>query len=135
MILAFIIRIIHYMIISFILLVPFSNYVPLLILNITWCWSLLVHWISNNDVCCLTLLEGKLRGINYQQGFLHQFVSPVYKISDKNLSLISYYVVILSMSISFYKIYPTFIQAKKCYQENGSLKKCLQILFQKSNIS
>jgi hypothetical protein len=88
-------------------------------------------------VCCLTLLEGKLRGIDYHQGFLHQFISPVYKISNKNLSKISYYIVILSMFISFYKILysTTFTRAQKCYENNGSIKDCMKILFQKSNIS
>lgn len=133
MILAFIIRIIHYMIIAFILLAPFSNLAPLLILNITGCWSLLVHWSANNDVCCLTLLEGQLRGIDYQKGFLHQFISPVYKISDKNLSNVSHYVVVMSMLISFYNLLETksFAKAKKCYENNGSILDCLKILFQK----
>ncbi len=132
MILAFIIQIIHYLIIAFILLAPFSNLAPILILNISSCWSLLVHWYANNDICCLTLLEGKLRGINYQQGFLHQFISPVYKISNKNLSIISHYVVIFSILLSFYNLLKTksFSKFQKCYENNGSIKECLTILFQ-----
>ncbi len=133
MILATIIRIIHIMIITFVLVAPFSQLAPILILNITGCWSLLVHWAANNDVCCLTLMEAKLRGIHYKEGFLHQFVSPVYKISDEQISQIAYYVVIISMLLSVYNLIVTksFQKAKKCYENNGNYLECLKILFQK----
>lgn len=132
MILATIIRIIHLMIIAFILVAPFSNLAPLIILNITGCLSLLVHWHANNDICCLSLLEAKLRGIDYTQGFLHQFVSPVYKITDAQISKIAFYVVIISMLLSIYNLLNTkaFEKAKKCYENNGQLLDCIKILFQ-----
>lgn len=133
MILATIIRIIHLMIIAFILVAPFSKLAPILLLNITGCWSLLVHWSANNDVCCLTLMEAKLRGIDYTKGFLHQFVSPVYKITDDQISKIANYVVIISMLVSIYNLLETkaFEKAKKCYENNGKLIDCIKILFQK----
>ncbi len=130
-ILALIIRIIHIMLVLFIVLAPFSKIAPLLILNITGGWCLLVHWAANNDVCFLTMMEGKLRNIDYRQGFLHQFVAPIYNISDKQTSQISYGVVILSMLISLYNLLKSeaLKEAKKCYENSGSFLDCFKILF------
>lgn len=132
--LLFIITIIHWILISFMLLAPFSNIAPILILHITTGWSLLVHWIQNNDICCLSLLESQLRGIDYRQGFLHQFISPVYKITNKTISQICYTIVIFTMMISFYNLLETseFKKSKECYSKNGSFLECLEILFPKN---
>ena len=133
MVLSTIIRILHIMIIVFILIAPFANEAPILILHITGAWCLLVHWVANNDVCFLTLMEGKLRGIDYKKGFLHQFVAPVYNISSESLSKLSYIVVLTSMMISLYHLVETqaFQNAKKCHDNGGSWMDCIKILFKK----
>lgn len=127
MLLALLIQITHWMIIIFMLVAPFSQLAPILILHITSAWCLLVHWVGNNDICFLSLVEAKLRKIPYQQGFLHQFVSPVYNISDKTLSQICYTVVITTMTISMYNLLenPEFQKALK----SGSFRSGFEILF------
>jgi hypothetical protein len=133
-ILATIIRIIHLFIIGFIILAPFSKLAPILILNITGAWCLLVHWAANNDVCFLTLMEAKLRGMkDYKQGFLHQFVAPVYNITDKTINQIAHIVVIASMLISIYNLleHPSYEKARQCSKKGGSYIECLMILFEK----
>jgi uncharacterized membrane protein YjgN (DUF898 family) len=126
-----IIKIIHIMLILFMILAPFSNIMPLLILHITGSWCLLVHWLANNDICFLTMMEGKLRNIDYRKGFLHQFISPIYNISDKSLSKLCHFVVILTMSISIYNFLNsnTYENVKQCYHKNGSFIDCIKLLF------
>lgn len=134
MILTTIIRIIHWFIIGFVILAPFSELAPILILNITGAWCLLTHWAASNDVCFLTLVEAKLRGMkDYKQGFLHQFVAPVYNITDKRLSQIAHGVVIISMLISIYNFleHPSYEKARQCSKKGGSFMECLMILFEK----
>ena len=133
MILASIIRIIHIMLILFILIAPFSSYAPILILHLTGAWCLLVHWAANNDICFLTLVESKLRNIDYRKGFLHKFVSPVYNITDKKMSELCHIMVILSMLVASYNLFEStsFDKARKCYMNNGSLIDCFKILFDK----
>ena len=133
MILATIIRIIHWFIISFVILSPFSKLAPILILNITGAWCLLLHWAANNDVCFLTLMEAKLRGMtDYKQGFLHQFISPIYNISDKRMNQIAHGVVIASMLFSIYNLleHPSYEKARQCSKNGGSFIDCLMILFE-----
>ena len=112
---------------------PFSKLAPILMLHIAGAWCLLVHWAANNDICFLTLLEGQLRGVHYKKSFLHQFIAPVYNISDKRISDICHGVVVATMFISFYNLLEsdTFSKAKKCYAKDGSVIDCFKIMFAK----
>lgn len=102
----------HCGIISFILIAPFKypNSYSLkddkklwLLLHIVGSSSLMIHWALNSDACCLTLLESKLCGITEQDSFLNNFISPIYKITNKTFSKLSWYV---TSTLSFvYKLY------------------------------
>lgn len=78
------IRILHVLLILFVIIVPFIPNVEwtFLVLHISTVMSLLVHWLMNNDSCFLTLVETKMRGVESSESFIHSIVSPVYKISD-----------------------------------------------------
>ncbi len=115
--LAELIRIFHIIIIVFVLIGPFLNKSSLLLLHFMLSLSLLLHWYHNNNTCFLTTLEGQIRGINYENGFIHQFVGPMYEI--KNESHEFYIIVIILMIMSFYKLY------KKYHEHNGDLIKLL----------
>lgn len=61
LLLAFIIHVFHIIVITFIILTPFFINIPsYLVLHVTSCISLLVHWWGNNDSCSLTLMESTL---------------------------------------------------------------------------
>lgn len=96
-----IVFILHLLFILFILVIPFTNSPIFLILHIVTCISLFIHWQSNSDVCCLTSLEAKMRGIESSETFIHRLVSPVYTISNRTI----YSLTFLLMSISVYKLY------------------------------
>lgn len=40
---------------------------------------LVLHWITSNDTCALSMMESSLRGIEIKDTFVHSVVSPVYK--------------------------------------------------------
>jgi hypothetical protein len=105
MFLATIINIFHICIILFVLIAPFLDIPAISLLHFTFCLSLLTHWYLNNNTCCLTITESYLRGISTQESFLHQFISPMYSypVSEDNISSISYLVVIVLMSVSFFR--------------------------------
>jgi hypothetical protein len=103
--LADIIFLFHMAIVLFVLLAPFTQISAILILHITFCLSLLVHWYANSNVCSLTLLEGHFRGLNHTNTFTHQLISPMYDISDTDASTIAYIITYIVMFISIYYLY------------------------------
>lgn len=129
-ILANIIFLFHTMIILFVLFAPFINIPSILILHITFCICLLLHWYQNSNVCSLTLLEAKLRNIDHpSKSFTHQFIAPMYDISNTEWSKICYIVTIIVMSISIYNLkksnkFNKFLEDIKNieFNENDTLK-------------
>lgn len=123
----------HICIILFIIFAPFTNILYFLILHVTFSISLLVHWYNNNNICSLSLFESKLRNLNHTQTFSHRLISPIYDISETNLSKLSYIIVITTMIISIYKIYtlPKTREIWKCikgtYKEKMSFSKKLML--------
>lgn len=103
-ILANIIKALHVFVILFMVIAPFTGKPYLWILHIVFGLSLLVHWSLKNDMCCLTLLECHVRGIETKETFIHSLVSPIYTIDDGILSIIVYRSTILLMMLSLYKL-------------------------------
>lgn len=110
----------HCIIILFVLLAPFSNIPAILILHITFALCLMVHWHANSNVCSLSILELQLRGLDSREDtFTHKFIAPMYDISTTEWSNMVWYLTIIVMCISIYKLYNTdkFQNAWKCYSE------------------
>jgi hypothetical protein len=120
LILADLIYIFHIIVILFVLFTPFTNIPAYLILHLTFCICLLVHWYNNNNICSLSLFESQLRGINYTESFSHKFISPIYDISESDLGKFCYNIVIILGLVSLYKLITSnkWSILKKCYQEN-----------------
>jgi hypothetical protein len=109
----------HTLVILFILLGPFLNSPALWVLHITFSISLLVHWYGNNNMCSLSMFEAKLRGLDYTDSFSHQFIAPMYDISQTQWSTLCYIITITLMSISIYYLYNSqaFSNALRCFKE------------------
>jgi hypothetical protein len=107
----------HILVILFVIFGPFSNIPSILIIHISFSFSLLVHWIANNNACSLTYLESQLRGIDVEKSFTYQFISPVYDISKTDWSRICYIITIIVLMISIYKLSTSkaFANSLKCY--------------------
>ena len=106
--------ILHCLFVLFILLVPWTDIPILLILHITFCISLFIHWKMNSDACCLTVLEGQMYGIRKPETFMQRLTSPIYTIDDNMV----YFLTFVLMCISMYKLYRNrykFTIAWNCY--------------------
>jgi hypothetical protein len=131
LLLANFIRLIHIIIVLFMIIVPLLQILELSILHFTFGISILVHWYCSNNICSLTLLEAKLRGIEIGKGFIYQIIAPVYDflkwemISENNLRSGIYVILITLMLISLY----TIINGVK----SGELYKYYRVLY-RSNL-
>ena len=104
-IIANVISIIHYLIIIFVLFAPFCNQIMILLLHIVFCIGLLFHWFCNSDVCCLSVTESYIRGIDYRETFLHRIISPVYNINEERIALLCKIIVSILCIISIMRLY------------------------------
>jgi hypothetical protein len=122
LILANVIWAFHVLVILIVLILPFTNIPALLLLHSVFSASLLTHWYHNSDLCSLTLMESKLRGIKVTDSFSHQFISPLYNISQKSWSKVCYILVIILSSISFYKFLKsdTLKECVECFRKDKS---------------
>jgi hypothetical protein len=84
------VRFVHGIFVLFILLAPFSNVELLLTYHFIIVPFLWMHWYTNNDVCALTLIESKLRGIeNTSETYLGSIINPIYQIQNKDMYIIT----------------------------------------------
>ena len=120
LLLANLIFIFHCLVVLFVLFAPFTNITALFILHITFCFSLIVHWYSNSNVCSLSIMESYLRGDTRENTFTHQFIAPIYEISESEWNYIIWIATIILLCISIYKLYhsETLKIALECYREN-----------------
>jgi len=95
----------HVLIVLFVILAPFSNLPAILILHVTFCATLIVHWLASNNECSLTFLESKLRGLDKSESFTYKFIAPMYDISKTDWSNLCYVITFIVLGISLYKLY------------------------------
>ena len=78
-------------------------------------------------MCSLSMFEAKLRGLDYTNSFSHQFIAPIYDISNTQWSTLCYIITITLMTISIYYLYNSkalsnaltcFRQQMKKYKDN-----------------
>ena len=78
------INIIHLIVIIFVLAAPFSNSNYLMLLHVIVIPFIILHWILNNNTCCLTVAEKYIREKNTgmvvkeDECFTYQLVAPIY---------------------------------------------------------
>jgi len=103
--------ILHVLLILFIIFTPFFGCNYFLLINSIIIPFIILHWILNNNTCCLTICENKLRNLcgDTNQSFTAQLFNPIYdfKKNHQNLTLISYIIMFIMWFISFNKL-------KKC---------------------
>lgn len=109
----------HIFIVLFVLMAPFSNIPAILILHIVSSISLIIHWLVNSNACILTILESQLRGISKDNTFSHQFISPIYDMSETKWSTFCYLITIFLIIVSVYRLQnlEEFKQAILCYND------------------
>ena len=117
------INIIHLIVIIFVLAAPFSNSNYLMFLHVVIVPFIMLHWLLNNNTCCLTVAEKYIRqktvstAINEEDCFTYQLVAPIYDFSKKHETF-STIIYMLTISVWLVSVYN--ISTKIC---NGQLKK------------
>jgi len=102
----------HIMYILFIILAPFSNIKYILVLHVIIVPFMMMHWLTNNNMCALTLAEKHIRQQLYGTSdsddcFTCRLIEPVYDFTNNKGSMIIfiYLVTLLLWFISLYKLY------------------------------
>lgn len=90
MFLAWFVRCIHYLVVLFFVLAPFSEDQRILSLHLIGVPFLMLHWVTNQSTCALTEIEKYLSGkVDDEETFIGSIVSPVYKFqSRENLDIV-----------------------------------------------
>ena len=112
-IIAFCVYIFHSIVVAFIVLGWSSGDPMVVLLHFTSCFTLLLHWYMNNDICSLSMMESAIRGINYKKGFVARFISPIYNISNTQAEKLCWFITVIGLCVSGYKLYKFY---KYCYE-------------------
>lgn len=107
---AALIRILHVVFIAWMVYAPFSSDFDMVLLHSFIAPFLMLHWITNNGDCALTMLEKHVRGLEHDhESFIHKLVAPVYVIDDSSLKKMVFGSTLVLWCISVSRVY-TFMQ-------------------------
>lgn len=127
--LLYLIIVLHTLLVLFIVTIPFFGKNYLLFLHALVGTGILIHWIANNNICSLTILEYKLREIitgkpvERNDCFMARLMDPIYDFKNNNYSLsVFLYVILISLTLlSMYKLRRNY--------KNGNLKNIYDFYF------
>jgi hypothetical protein len=98
------INVLHIIVILFIIGAPFSNSNYLLVLHIIVVPFIMLHWVLNNNTCCLTVTEKFIREKTNgkkscdEECFSYQFIAPIYDF-NKNYDAYSDFIYLLTAGL------------------------------------
>lgn len=91
--LAGLVRCLHWGLIVFVLLAPFTPWAVFWDFHLKIAIFLLIKWFLRFGECTLTVLEAKLRGIEKYQGFVYSFLQPVIDVREHQWNKLMYIIV------------------------------------------
>ena len=94
------VRVLHILVVAFVLLAPFSDNASVIRTHVWLVPFLWVHWLLNDDSCALTVLECKLRGVPVGKSFVHDIVSPVYRLGQTSASSLAWVATFLAWTVA-----------------------------------
>lgn len=114
------INIIHIVILVFVIGAPFSNSNYLILLHIIVVPFIMLHWLLNNNMCCLTLAEKYVREkttreiVNHEDCFTHKLISPIYDFNKNNddFSAFIYLITTFLWTISVYNFGKKYVNGQ-----------------------
>lgn len=100
-----IIYVIHLLTLAFVVLAPFSSNQKILTIEMALLITIMFHWITNNQVCCLTEFEKILRDeTDDGNTFFGKIMGPVYSFGkDSQFTQVVLFILIM---ITLYKVKP-----------------------------
>lgn len=122
------INVLHIIIVTYVLVVPFfpakMNMAPIFLVHVGMTMSMIIHWILNDDTCCLTVMESTLRGVPKQTSFMHRLISPFYNMNEDTVGNVTTILTFVLLFISLVKLrkvghvfYPYLKSLKKQKEE------------------
>jgi len=81
------IRFIHFLLVGFIIIAPFTNNKSLIDINIVILGFLSLKWITGYERCGLTDLEYAVSGEEYGEGFLYRLLNGVTKMEENKFNV------------------------------------------------
>lgn len=96
-----IVKFLHTVFIIFILIAPFTNIELLLSYHFIIIPFLWMHWITNNDICALTVIESKITGKEMDSTYMASIINPIYQIKNKDF----YIITAILFLITSYRLY------------------------------
>lgn len=100
-----IIYVVHLVVLLFVVLAPFSSNQKVLTIEMALLFTILLHWITNNKVCCLTEFEKILRGESDDDNtFFGKIMGPVYTFGKD--SILPQVILFVLMMVTLYKVKP-----------------------------
>lgn len=113
----YLIMFIHFLVVCFVVLAPFTNNNYLLLLHVVIVPFIMAHWVINDNTCILTLIEHEIRKkisggapVDINESFTARLINPVYdfKANNENCSSMIYGVTtclwLISILTILYKI-------------------------------
>lgn len=117
-VLADVIWCLHVALILFVVVIPLTTQKwPILTLHLATIASLMTHWAVEQDTCFLTLVESITRGIHPEHSFVHQIVSPVYRIKDDEIKGMVWWITPVLGLLSLHKLWHQFPLMKRDLQQ------------------
>lgn len=117
----------HFLVVCFVVSVPFFGNNYLLLMHSITVPFMMVHWITNDNTCVLSLMEVEIRKrlgieIKEQDCFTCQLINPVYdfKANNEQWSTIIYIVTTCLMLLSMFRLY--------CSYEKGDIQNIQDII-------
>ena len=101
MFLATIVRLCHLALIAFIVLAPFINSEWLLTMHAIIIPGIMIHWITNNNMCSLSYLESKLTNTPMDITFIARVLHPFFEVNNNMI----YGTIIGLWMFSIYRLY------------------------------
>lgn len=100
-----IIYIVHLLVLLFVIIAPFTSNQKVLTIEMALLITIMFHWITNNQVCCLTEFEKILRNEKDDGNtFFGKIMGPVYSFGKD--SQVTQVILFVLMMITLYKVKP-----------------------------
>ena len=102
---AIIIKMVHVLVLLFIVLTPFTNNEILISYNFIFILGMWMHWMMNSNVCVLSEIEYRLTGIKYNEGFINNVLTPIFELPKNSNVYITYGITGILFIVDCVKLY------------------------------
>jgi len=103
------IRCIHFAVVLYMVFAPFSENIEVVETYVMIVPFIVFHWIVNNNMCALSMLEAYLTGKPMCETFIGRIVEPIYSISSGEIQLVTF----ILYCVAVYRVGSPLAVAKK----------------------